>query len=85
VVSAPEDEFVQVGRSAVVPFGDVVDVAPSGWGVAAGHAAAAVAGVEVGDGGVHGFKANEHVSICQQRIVAIVVLNVARLVSKIGV
>ena len=46
VVAAPEDEVVEVGVSAVGVGDEVVDFAPGGWDVAAGPAAAAVAGDE---------------------------------------
>jgi glycopeptide antibiotics resistance protein len=43
VVSAEQDQVVQAGRAAVCPGPDVVGVGPSGWAVAAGKRAAAVA------------------------------------------
>ena len=46
VVAAPQDEFVEVGESAVGVGGEVIDFAPGGGDVAAGPAAAAVAGDE---------------------------------------
>ena len=43
VASAETGEVVEVGCPAVAPFGDVVEVAPVGWRVAAGEHASAVA------------------------------------------
>jgi hypothetical protein len=52
---AEHDQVVQGGGAAVLPFVDVVDLAPGGWAVAAGEGAAAVAdrhraAQSVGDG-----------------------------------
>jgi len=48
MVAAQQSEVVEVGEAVVVPFDDVVDVAPAGGRVAAREGAAAVADGENG-------------------------------------